>query len=217
MKEENTINKKINGKRKDKNDMSGMQKILMIMGIMYTAIGGIITVSFIAMGMPGFFVLIPLLFLLLGVGFIISIILSFVKKNKITANGHKYAAKVYSYVDNTSYVINGSYTVNLKVHYFDENHIEREAIIPTEFEKGSNMYPIGMTIDIFEYQGKFGFDPKSVRNEIIEGESELMDDKPVSPEQVKLIAATCPSCGASYQATAGYSNRCPYCGGYQNA
>ena len=56
------------------------------------------------------------------------------------------------------------------------------------------MYPIGMTIDIFVYHGKFGYDPDSVRNEILEGEAELMDDKPVSPDQVKLIAVNCPNC-----------------------
>ena len=27
---------------------------------------------------------------------------------------------------------------------------------------------------------------------------------------------SCRSCGASYQAAAGYTGRCPYCGSYQN-
>ena len=30
------------------------------------------------------------------------------------------------------------------------------------------------------------------------------------------LALTCPNCGASFQAAAGYSSKCPYCGGYLN-
>ena len=73
-----------------------------------------------------------------------------------------------------------------------------------------------MTITIYEYQGKFNFDPASVRDEVIPGEAELMDDKPLEPEKLKMVAVTCKNCGASYQAATGYSSRCPYCGGYQN-
>ena len=183
------------------------------MGVAYIAIGGVLTICFAG---AGAFVAIPLFFCVLGIVFVVAVLVSMAQKKKIVTHGRKYAAKIYSYVDNTAYVVNGSYTVNVKVHYFDENHVEREAVIPTAFEKGSGMYPIGMTIDIFAYHGKFGYDPDSVRNEILEGEAELMDDKPVSPDQVKLIAVNCPNCGASFQATAGYSARCPYCGGYQN-
>ena len=196
--------------------MNGMQKILMIMGVAYIALGGTITVCFAGFGFPGSFIAIPLFFVVLGIAFVAGVLVSLAKKKKIVKHGHRYAAKIYSYVDNTSYTVNGSYTVNVKVHYFDENHIEREAIIPTAFERGSGMYPIGMTIDIFEYQGKFGFDPASVRNEVLPGELELMDDKPINSEQLKLVAVNCPNCGASFQAAAGYSSKCPYCGGYLN-
>ena len=103
------------------------------------------------------------------------------------------------------------------MHYFDENHIEREAILPTVFERGANIYPIGMMIDIYEYQGRFNFDTRSVRNDMLSGEAELMDDKPVEPEKMNLIAVRCPGCGSSFQAMKGYANRCPYCGGYFNA
>ena len=113
-------------------------------------------------------------------------------------------------------MLNGTFTLNVKVHYFDKAHIEREAILPTGFARGSNLYPIGMTIDIYEYRGKFGFDPKSVRAEILPGEEELMDDKPVNPDQVQLVAVTCPNCGSSFQAATGYSSKCPYCGSYLN-
>ena len=95
-------------------------------------------------------------------------------------------AKVYSYVENTSFTVNNSYTVNTVVHYFDETHTEREAVIPTCFEKGSSkMLPIGMTVDIYCYRDKYDYDPKSVRSEYLPGEEELMDDKPVDPMQLK--------------------------------
>lgn len=196
--------------------MNTVQKILLGMGIFYIVIGGMMSIIFIRGGY-GMFTAIPLLFLVLGIAFVVGVCVSSAKKKKIVKHGHRYVAKIYSYVENTAYLVNGSYTVNIKVHYFDENHVEREAIIPTEFEKGSGMYPIGMTIDIFEYQGRFSFDPASVRDETLFGEAELMDDKPVSPEQIRLIAVECPNCGSSFQAMTGYSNKCPYCGGYLNA
>ena len=49
------------------------------------------------------------------------------------------------------------------------------------------------------------------------GEEELMDDKPVDPMQLKMVAVSCPNCGSSFQAATGYSSKCPYCGSYINA
>lgn len=198
--------------------MNVAQKIMMVMGVAYIVIGGAITFILATVGLSevGAFIAIPLIFVVVGIGFVIGVICSISKKKKIVNHGRRYAAKIYSYVDNASYTVNGQYTVNVKVHYFDENRIEREAIIPTAFPKGAGTYPIGMTIDIFEYQGNFSFDPKSVRNETLPGEVELMDDKPISPEQIHLVAVKCPNCGSSFQAAAGYSSKCPYCSGYLN-
>ena len=55
-----------------------------------------------------------------------------------------------------------------------------------------------------------------IRDEILPGEQELMDDKPVDPSKLRMTAVQCPNCGASYQAAAGYTGRCPYCGSYHN-
>ena len=201
--------------------MNTAQKILMILGTAFTAFGVIMTICFTGVGslqevQIDEVILIPLLFLVIGISFITGVLVSISKKKKIVKYGHRYAAKIYSYVDNTSYMVNGQFPVNVKAHYFDENHVEKEAILPTSFAKGSDQYPIGMTIDIFEYRGKFSFDPKSVRDETLPGEEELMDDKPISPEQIHLIAVRCPSCGSSFQAAPGYYSKCPYCGGYLN-
>ena len=148
--------------------------------------------------------------------FIIGTLIPEFKKNSIKKHGDAYKAKIYGYVENTSYRVNGRFPINVKVHYFDKKGIEREAVLPAGMSKGSGEYPIGMTMDIYEYRGKYSFDPKSVRDEILPGEAELMDDKPVDPSRIKMTAVSCRSCGASYQAAAGYTGRCPYCGSYQN-
>lgn len=101
-------------------------------------------------------------------------------------------------------------------HYFDNYHIEREAILPTSFCHGSSQYPLGMTIDIFEYQGKYEYDPSSVRYEILPGEQELMDNKPVEPSKLHMISVVCQNCDASYKKADGYAEKCPYCRSYQN-
>lgn len=197
--------------------MDIMKKVMLIMGASFIGVGGLVSTVFIAVGGMGVFVVIPLFFVVVGLVFLIAGLRMGKELKEIAAKGDRYKAKIYSYVENKSYVVNGDFTVNTKVHYFDKMGIEREAIIPTEFTKGSSEYPIGMTIDIFEYQGKYSFDPKSVRNEILPGEEELMDDKPVDPELVKMIAIKCPGCGSSFQAVKGYTAKCPYCSGYLNA
>ena len=114
-------------------------------------------------------------------------------------------------------MVNGRFPLNVKVHYFDNYGIEREVILPTSISGGADsMFPIGMTIDIYEYNGQYTYDPASVRGERLRREEELMDNKPIDPEQLHLIAVRCSNCGASYKAATGYASRCPYCGGYQN-
>lgn len=197
--------------------MNIAQRILLIMGFGYIGIGSVVALAFVGFGQIGPYIMLPLLFAALGTAFVAGVFITAAKKKRITRLGKRYAAKIYGYVDNTSYRVNGAYTVNTKVHYFDETGTEREAIIPTSFARGSNNYPIGMTIDIFEYNGKFSYDPKSVRNEILPREYELMDDKPLEPEKARTVSVSCQSCGATYEAASGYSNKCPYCGNYHNA
>lgn len=68
------------------------------------------------------------------------------------------------------------------MHYFDSYHVEREAIIPTGFTRGAGMYPIGLTIDIFEYNGKYGYDPDSVRDGELPVRKSSWTTKPVAPD-----------------------------------
>lgn len=201
--------------------MNIAQKIILAMGAFYVLIGGTISIVFVStlgalQGGYGFLA-IPMLFVVLGIAFIIGALIPEFRKGRIRKRGTRYPAKIYGYVENTSYRVNGRFPINVKVHYFDRNGIEREAVLPASVSKGDSTYPIGMTIDIFEYHGKYGFDPNSVRNEILPREEELMDDKPVDPSKVRMVAVSCKSCGASYQAAEGYTGRCPYCGSYQNA
>lgn len=197
--------------------MNFLRNIILILGASFFFIGTLVTVIFAALGDFGVFLLIPGFFVLIGIVFIVAGINMAISAKKIKSKGTKYKAKIYSYVDNTSVVVNGTFTVNCKVHFWDKNGIEKEAIIPTGFTRGSNEYPIGMTIDIYEYEGRYDFDKHSVRSEILDREDELMDDKPVDRAQVRMTAISCQSCGITYEAVAGYSASCPYCGHKINA
>lgn len=196
--------------------MDIVYKILAAMGAFFIMIGLLISTIFAAIEGFSVSILIPMMFVVIGICFVLGVVIQKNKKRKIIRKGKKYAAKIYGYVKDTSVLVNGSYPINVKVHYFDENHVEREAIIPTGFPAGSNQYAIGMTMDIYEYRGRYNWDPASVRNEVLKGEAELMDDKPVEPEKLNLIAVNCPNCGSSFQAAKGYASKCPYCSGYIN-
>ncbi len=197
--------------------MNLLRNVILILGTSFFFMGAIIMTVFIATGGIGAFILIPALFAVIGIVFLVVGIKMFIADKKIKSKGTKYKAKIYSYVDNTSVVVNGTFTINCKVHFWDKNGIEKEAVIPTGFSRGSNEYPIGMTIDIYEYEGRYDFDKHSVRSEVLDREDELMDDKPVDRAEVRMVAISCQSCGITYEAVAGYSASCPYCGHHINA
>ena len=137
--------------------MNMAQKVLLIIGGAFAGIGAVLTMIFGSIGMVfrpmRAFLALPLFFLILGICFIAAVLFGQHKKSLIVKNGIRYAAKIYGYVENTAYMVNGRFPVNVIVHYFDKNQIEREAVIPTAFEKGASTYPIGMPMDIYEYQG----------------------------------------------------------------
>ncbi len=195
-----------------------MIMFLLVFGGIFFFVGFVITVAFVGLGSElSILILFPAAFMLAGLGVLIYAFILMKRKKDISRKGTRYQAKIYGYVEDTSLVVNGEFTMNVKVHFFDNNHVEREAILVTNFPKNSNMFGIGMTIDIFEYKGNFDYDKASLRYERIAGEEELMDDKPINPAEQKLTAIVCPNCGASFNAVAGYSNKCPYCSGYINA
>lgn len=138
------------------------------------------------------------------------------KRKQINEEGTRYTGKIYGYVEDKNCTMNGDYPVNIIVHYFDKAGVEREAYVPTGFIKGSGDYPIGATIDIMVLGTEYTWDKDSVRYEKIDGEEELMDDKPVTPDKNSMIAVSCASCGASYTAVKGYVSKCPYCGSSTN-
>lgn len=192
--------------------------ILLVIGSAFAGVGLLVGVVFAVFAAQDasfavMFVL-PLLFFLLGCAMIGFVLWQIAKMRTIQKNGNRYAAKIYGYVKDFSVKVNGAPQINLKVRYYTDQ--VREAVIPTGFASGCQKYPIGYTIDIFEYQGNFSWDAASLRKEPIPHEEELMSNQPVEPEKLDLIAKTCDSCGATYQAAAGYTNRCPYCGSYTN-
>ncbi len=115
--------------------MTFAQKLLMIIGIIFTSVGAFILALIIGLNVllheGVLFIILPIIFLTIGLGFIIGVLIGVRKKSNIRKRGTRYAAKIYGYVKNTSYMINGSYPLNTVVHYFDNYHIEREAILPS--------------------------------------------------------------------------------------
>lgn len=160
----------------------------------------------------GICLLLGVVFSAIGGGILISQMKASAKVKAAMKNGVKYTGKIYGYVDDTSFTMNGAYLVNIKVHYFDEQGIEREAVVPTRFTRGTGGFPIGATIDIIKADSYYTWVQGSVRYEALDREDELMDDKPLAPEKLNMIAVSCQGCGASFTAAKGYASKCPYCG-----
>lgn len=196
--------------------MKTLKIILLIMGLAYVLIGGGVTLAFLGTGMPFYSAIAPMIFIVLGIGFLVGVWMIDKKKRDAIKNGIRYAAKIHSYVEDGSILVNGKHPYNVRAHYWDENGIEREAILKTSFSYGEGTFPIGMTIDIFEHEGYYGYDEHSVRSEVLPREDELMDNRPIDPNAVHTTAALCPNCGASFEAALHYVNRCPYCDSYLN-
>ena len=202
--------------------MNDAEKVFVLVGAVFAGIGTVITIIFLGVAKVvgegfGFFIALPLLFVVIGVCFIVSSIISKKKRLEIVNKGKKYPAKIYGYAQNASYVVNGVHPTDTKVHYFDERGVEREVILPTRCAGSDGLMPIGMTVDIYEYKGKFSWDTDSLRSEVLYREAELMDNKPIEPEKQNIVAVKCKNCGASFEAIKGFTEQCPYCGGYMNA
>ena len=201
--------------------MNSAEKVFLIVGAAFAGIGTVITIIFIGVGSAvgagfGVFTAIPLFFVLLGGCFIIAPFSMKAKRKAIIKKGKRYPAKIYGYAVNASYVVNGVHPKDTKVHYFDENGIEREAVLPTQCAGSDGLMPIGLTVDIYEYKGKYSWDAASLRNEVLPREAELMDNKPIDPSKITVVAVKCKNCGASFEAMQGYTGQCPYCGGFTN-
>lgn len=193
--------------------MKAAYKVFLLVGTIFVFVGLLVTTVFFAnRNVFGWFSLFPMIFFFTGLALLVPPIRSIFQNRKIIKNGTRRLAKIYDYVEDTSATVNGAYPVNTVVRYFDSYGKEREAILETSFLRGSNEYPIGMTIDIYEYGQKTGYDKNSVRSETIPGEEKLMDNLPLYNAATEVIAVECRSCGASFCATKGYVSKCPYCG-----
>ena len=202
--------------------MNSAEKVFLIVGAAFASIGLLVTGIFLSVASAvgeGFvaFVGIPFFFVLLGAVFIVVPFLKKSSRQKIVQKGKKYPAKIYGYTKNALFEVNGVHPTDTKVHYFDEMGVEREIILPTHCAGSDGLMPVGMTVDVYSYKGKFSWDPKSLRNEVLYREAELMDNKPIEPEKQNIVAVKCKNCGASFEAIKGFTGQCPYCGGYTNA
>lgn len=200
--------------------MNEEEKFMRLFGGLFFCVGLLTTVVGIGLliGFKEIFaslicILMGIIFAAIGGGILLSQIKKSMKRREVNQKGRRYTGKIYGYVEDKSCTMNGGYLMNTKVHYFDEKGIEREAIIPTGFAKGTGDYPIGATIDIIALGSSYTWDKDSVRYERIAREDELMDNKPLDPEKLIMVAVSCPHCGASFTAAKGYVCTCAYCGG----
>ena len=192
--------------------MKTVYKILILVGAIFASVGVMLTFIFLVnRDVFGIWSLFPLFFVVLGLCFIIPGIIDFKRNRNIIKNGKRIPAKICGYVEDKSVVINGGYAVNTVVRYFDSYRRVKETVIETGFQQGSNAYPVGMTVDLYEYEGKIGWDRGSVRQETLFDEKELMDCIEDNSNG-EVIAVNCTKCGASFCAVKGYTAKCPYCG-----
>ena len=95
--------------------------ILGIMGAAYVIIGGGVFLVFIASGgfeEAGGAVFVPLIFVVIGIGFLAGIAIHKSVKKRIRTKGKKYVAKVYSYVENTSFTVKSPWVNSRRVKWF---------------------------------------------------------------------------------------------------
>ena len=192
--------------------MKTVYKILILVGAIFALVGSLLTfIFFVNRDVFGLWSLFPLFFVALGLCFIIPGIIDVTKNRKIIKNGKRIPAKICGYVEDKHVVINGGYAVNTVVRYFDSYRRVKECVIETGFQRGSNAYPIGMTVDLYEYDGKISWDQDSVRQETLFDEKELMDGIEDTSDG-EVIAVNCPKCGALFCTAREYAAKCPYCG-----
>ena len=191
--------------------MKPAHKVLIAAGSIFAVVGTFITIAFFANRDEfGLWAYAPSFFVALGICLIIPGIVGVKKNRDIIKNGRKYTAKICGYVKDRYVELNGYPAINILVRYFDEYRRVKECVIETGFQIGSNKYPIGMTLDIYELDGRTGWDKDSVRQEMLYDESALMDGLTASGDD-EVTAVQCESCGAPFVAVRGYLNKCPYC------
>lgn len=150
--------------------MKAAYKILIVLGMIFFIVGLALLVPFIAnISVFKWMVAIPAFFVVLGICFMLPGIAQLVGNRMIRKYGKKRAALIYDHIEDTSVTVNNEYTINTVVHYLDDDNTECEAILATGFMRGRGEYPLGLTIDIYEYNGKIGWDKNSVRSEEIPG------------------------------------------------
>ena len=144
--------------------MKTVYKILILVGAIFALVGAMLTFIFLVnRDVFGLWSLFPLFFVALGLCFIIPGIIDVTRTRKIIKNGKRIPAKICGYVEDKSVVINGGYAVNTVVRYFDSYRRVKETVVETGFQHGSNAYPIGMTVDLYEYNGKISWDRERMR------------------------------------------------------
>ncbi len=158
-------------------------------------------------------------FALIGLLIIGSGIRSILNYRKILNEGRRYYGKIWQHEPDTSYYVNNQPGVALVVHYMGDDGQPKEEIVKTGSTKAEK-FPLGATVEIAITEGGAIMVPKSVSNDPIPYQEELL--KPVAfgapqgfgPTAVGTgeIAVACPGCQSAVMVVPGSTVVCSVCG-----
>lgn len=132
------------------------------------------------------------------------------RAEKIVESGTAYMGKIYDYVEDHEYIVNGQPTLSVIVRYMKDG-VVKQAVARTG-QPDTAQYPRGATVSISILNGEAAIIPGSVSNAVIPDEALLMD-RDIDAEKLSTsIGAACPNCGATLMVPVGMSTVCPYCG-----
>ena len=148
--------------------------------------GTVIENAGIAMVAGGFFALIGLFVIYLGIA-------KLIKKRKVIKNGRHYPAMVWQYDADYSAQVNGQPMVLLYVRFFDDAGRMRQEGIKTGTTH-RDRFPLGNTVEVSEYEGEIVLAKKKASAEPAPRRAELIDPAacPVTlcgPDAVGMTAA----------------------------
>ena len=132
------------------------------------------------------------------------------RAEKIVESGTAYMGKIYDYVEDHEYIVNGQPTLSVIVRYMKDGVVKQAAA--RTGQPDTAQYPRGATVSISILNGEAAIIPGSVSNAAIPDEALLMD-RDIDAEKLSTsIGAACPNCGATLMVPVGMSTVCPYCG-----
>ena len=192
-------------------------KFLKWMGLLFVGLGAVMGIGMLvggAMAREGLLIGIGVMFLAVfcGVGGLLAKIgISTLRREQdIAEQGTAVMGKIFDYVPDYQYTVNGSPTLSLIVRY-KQDGIIRQATVRTG-QPDTAEFPRGATVTISILNGEAVLIPGSISDTKLPDEENLLNPD-IDPEKIHAsIGAACPACGANLTVPVGMSAICPYCG-----